>query len=864
MKQPKLRALTLAFAISCALSLPIHAADEAQAQTSGATTTPKTQTDAAADSTQSLDSVVVTGTATVGGVKKIDAAYNIVSANAAEIKQANPKSTADLLRISPGIWPESSGGQMGANVEVAGFPSGSGTPFFTTQIMGSPLYGMPVLSFMDTTSMFRLDDTTQRVEIVQGGPGVVYGGGQIGATANFILKQGTAEPSGSAAITYGNEGLWRFDGFYGFKLAEGWYGSVGGFWRTSDGVRKTQFPADRGGQLTATLTHDLDNGSFTLYARRLVDRNQFITPIPLLQSGADDFSAYPGFDPLTSTYYGNNLRYFHLAGYPGGGTTVDLGTGSRSAVMSFFGGNFDYDIGGFALSDKFLYNDGELVNRSLFSGTNPKPLSYYLYGCNIAQPTGYCSSANKPNDADTLSLAAGTPVSATYTSGGDVALDQSIIHQGLWYMRKRLKNINNELRLSRELFEGNTLTAGLYLAHYTDADKWTQGNQLLMTNTPNARPFTVSYVLNGVTKYLSDYQGFLDYGTNNLTEGGAANNKALFLSDTWRLDRWLFDASARVENEAAHFLVCQLAKVNLDGDVNTLYDNAMTVCNGKFARTDYDKTHPAFTVGANYRLADNMTVWARATKGPHFGDFDNAMRGFTTGNTPPLQKMQRFEVGYKYQSDLLYADLSAYHIQFSGLTYTLTDGTGVPSKDANGNQLPPAIYGSDSKGLNANLTLTPIENLKLALVGNYMDGHYSHYDACIKYTDINGAAQCAPIDGVQLQRQPKSRFAFTPSYRIPFDWGELSAFVTWTHVGNHTQDLSGLQQLGTYSTVDFGVLASVGKQWQFSLQGTNMTNALGLTESNSRIFGVASSSGGVLLARPIEGREVNVQAKYLF
>ena len=77
------------------------------------------QAGAAADA-QSLETVVVT--ATPVAVKKRDASYSIVVADAEEIKESNPKSTADLMRISPGIWPESTGGQTGANIEVAGFP----------------------------------------------------------------------------------------------------------------------------------------------------------------------------------------------------------------------------------------------------------------------------------------------------------------------------------------------------------------------------------------------------------------------------------------------------------------------------------------------------------------------------------------------------------------------------------------------------------------------------------------------------------------------------------------------------------------------------------------------------------------------
>jgi outer membrane receptor protein involved in Fe transport len=174
------------------------------------------------------------------------------------------------------------------------------------------------------------------------------------------------------------------------------------------------------------------------------------------------------------------------------------------------------------------------------------------------------------------------------------------------------------------------------------------------------------------------------------------------------------------------------------------------------------------------------------------------------------------------------------------------------------------VYGSDSKGINFTGYVSPIEHLKLQLVANYLDGHYSHNNSCLPYVNQVTGNGCAFINGKQLQRQPKLHYAFTPSYTLPFAWGDVTAFVTYTHVGPHTQDQTALQQLGSYNTVDFGVVANVDKNWQLRLQGTNMTNELGLTESNSRIFGAANGTDGVILARPLEGREVNVQVKYLF
>jgi hypothetical protein len=788
-----------------------------------------------------LETIVVTGSATAGGVKKLEASYNIVTASEEEIRRANPKSTADLLKISPGMWPESTGGQTGANIEIAGFPGGGDAPYFTTLLMGSPLYGMPTLSFFETTSIFRLDDTVRSAEILQGGPSVVFAGGQMGATSNFLLKTGTDTPTGSLGLTYGDENLWRLDAFAGFPLGADWFGSVGGFWRTSDGVRDPQFAADEGGQLTGTLRREFDGGQLTLYARYLDDKNQFITPIPVIQRGTDSFSAYPGFDPLTATYNSNAIRRVRLDGYPGGGTEADLADG-RGAKMYFVGANYDHEFdNGWSISNKFLTNAGDVDTNALFSGSNPAALNDELYTI----PTNLGGFALPPGSA-----------TATFVGGGAVAADQSVIHQGWWFIHKELESTNNDFRLSKELFDGNTLTLGLYLAYYEMDDEWALGNQMFMTNEPNARPITVSFVnAMGETALLTDEQGFLDNGGFNITERGHAFNRAIYLSDSWRIDQWLLDASVRFENQDATNRVCNLSNVDLDANPLTLYNNSVPVCNGSFAVTDYDEDFTSWTVGANYSFTDSMSAYVRVNRGGHFLDFDNGIRGSTTGNTPPMQVIKNYEAGFKFQNDFFYADVSAYFRDFTGLQYQPTDGAGTPVGDR-------LLYGSESRGVNFIGALTPGENFRFQMVANWLDGEYTDYDACFPYTNVVTGNGCAPIEGEQLQRQPKLRYMLTPSYRFPLAWGELEAFVTYTHVGDHTQDQSGLQQLGSYFTWDFGITADVGDHWQLALRGTNVSDELGLTESNSRIFGAAADTGGVLLARPIEGSEINFQAKY--
>jgi hypothetical protein len=635
----------------------------------------------------------------------------------------------------------------------------------------------------------------------------------------------------------------RVDGFYGFPVGGDWVGSVGGFWRTSDGVRDPEFPADEGGQLTATLKRESDAGQLTLYARYLDDKNQFITPIPVIQRGRDNFSAYPGFDPLTGTYYSEAIRRVRLDGYPGGGTNADLANG-RGAEMFFLGANYDHDFeNGWSISDKLLYNAGDVDTNALFSGSNPATLNDALYV--------------NPTNLGGLALPAGS-ATATFVGGGAVPADQSVIHQGWWFIHKELANLNNDFRLSKELFEGNTLTVGLYLAYYEMDDEWALGNQMFMTNEPNARPFTVSYVNGlGQTVQRTDEQGFLDNGDFNITQRGHAFNQAIYLSDSWRIDKWLLDASVRFENQDATNRVCNLSRVDLDGNTLTEYNNSVPVCNGTFAVTEYDEDFTSWTLGANYSFTDSMSAYVRVNSGGHFLDFDNGIRGSTTGNTPPEQEIRNYEAGFKFQNDLLYADISAYFRDFTGLLYQPTDDAGAPV----GARIP---YGSESQGINFIGALTPGENFTLQMVANYLDGEYTDYDACLPFNNIVTGDGCAPIEGKQLQRQPKLRYMLTPSYRVPLGDGDLEVYVTYTHVGDHTQDPSALQQLGSYDTLDAGVTLNHGDHWQFAIRGTNLSDELGLTESNSRIFGVAVDTGGVLLARPLEGREITFQARYLF
>ena len=805
--------------------------------------------EAAPDTASSLNEIVVTASAQA--VKKLDASYNIVSANLEEIQNANPASAAEIFKLSPGIWPEASGGQTGVNIDVAGFPNGGGdSPYFSTMIEGSPLYGSPALSFLDSSSLVRFDDTIERVEIVQGGPGAIFGPGQAGATANFILRTGSDKSEGSLGLTYGSEGSERVDAFYSGKVIDGWYGSIGGFYRLSDGVRNPQYPSDIGGQMTATLKHDLENGSVMFWYRNLSDKNQWVADFPYSVSNGK-VSAYPGFDQRNNTYNSKQLQNFQIPS-PGGGFENDDISNGRGSALQYFGSNLHLKFGsGWSISNSFLFDGGYMNTQALVNNQNPVLLSDFIKGLSLP--------AELSTDA----------VQAHYANGLAVAPNQSVITEQVWLVRKKLTNVTDEFRVAKELFDGNTMTLGVYAAHYTDNDSWSLGSNVLLNNVPNASPIILQGTAGGNIYNVTSPQGIVNAnGGYQILEQGNATNIAAYLSDSWKLNSWLFDASIRVEHIDLAQQTTNLQPKQL-GSKFDLWDNAVELPNGTYSHGHEHNTMPTFSVGANYEFSDHMSAYVRVNDGVFFDNFDGVRCQSYNGNSncpsnPPLNTVRNYEGGFKIQNRFTYIDLAIYDKEFKGLVYQPVDINQVPLG-------PITTYGSTSKGARLVGSVNPgagsdvqaIKDFKITVNANYENAHYKDYEGCAIYNDINGTRVCGVVNGNQLSRLPKMQIRVSPSDMQVMSWGTLTEFVAYEHIGQHYQDFTNLNPLGSYYDLGAGLIANIGDNWQIRLLGSNITNQFGLTEGNARVGGNAVQNN-VGFGRSIVGREGSIEVKYKF
>jgi outer membrane receptor for ferrienterochelin and colicin len=113
-----------------------------------------------------LETVIVTGVPTAGGRRKLETSYSEVTLSQETIKESNATDFGDLLKLSPGTYVESSGGPTGNNVEVAGFPGSGQLAFGSFELNGVPVYPTSVQTNLDLTSLFQVDDSMDRVEIV--------------------------------------------------------------------------------------------------------------------------------------------------------------------------------------------------------------------------------------------------------------------------------------------------------------------------------------------------------------------------------------------------------------------------------------------------------------------------------------------------------------------------------------------------------------------------------------------------------------------------------------------------------------------------------------------------------------------------
>src|SRR5947207_1272455 len=174
-----------------------------------------------------LEAVVVTATGVPRTKLETSNATTVLSA--ADLVQAAPRSTTEMLRYVPGFTRvESSGGEVNENIGMRGI---LGVEYVMFLEDGLPVFPTMHTFFMNADNLFRMDQNVERVEVVRGAGSALFGSNTPGAIVNLINYTGGPEVRGNLMASGGTGALARTDVNVNGPIGPDWRFNVGGFYR---------------------------------------------------------------------------------------------------------------------------------------------------------------------------------------------------------------------------------------------------------------------------------------------------------------------------------------------------------------------------------------------------------------------------------------------------------------------------------------------------------------------------------------------------------------------------------------------------------------------------------------------------------
>jgi len=724
------------------------------------------------DAEEVIEEIVIAGTAGGKGISRQDASFAVTTINSDDLNKIAAVSTADLYKNIPGVWAESSGGVSGANIDVRGLPGGGDAPFVTTTLNGSPLFGFDTLSFFETSTIFRADETIASVEGLRGGPNSVFGKGEPGLTVNFRLKEGGEETEGRLKYTTGlGFGEQRVDAFLSGKIDDGLYYAVGGYVRGGSGVRDTQFNSEEGYQFSAQITKELERGKVNLYTRVTDDHGQWILPFN---------TENPNIDVGTFAQLGNATRFRTINFGPGGDSgpdgdipaaqqrTFDFADG-RGWDGSVSGLNFEYDLNdNFTLRNNLNYLSGDADTLGLV-------------------PSGGALTVNEvlASDAAAAGGITGLVVQDVGAAGPRSLAGSSFVQTyGHWVVLKQLEHFSNDLSVNYS-DDKHELTVGYYASIFSSDDQWSIGNPIVLENVANG-----GVVLGQTAGGLIDLDpSLVNGGFNfNVNQSGDATVNAFYAAETFQASEDLrFDIAARIENIDIAYAG------DFGGTLDGVLDQAVDISDTEFA----------YTAAVNYDFTEDFGAFVRWSDGHRFPQFDNIREGNLN-----VFDVKQGEVGLKLIGD-------NYNL-YATLYYTETDAF----NSVLGGEIASSAFSTESLG---------VEIEGAVEFGDFR----TSVIATIQDADITDSSNASEI-GNQILRQPTFQATIRPEYVFDFDSFSGSVFGGVQIVGDRFGDNGNTNELGSFVEVSAGFIVAHESGFFVQLSADNLFDSEGFTEADPR------------------------------
>ncbi|WP_228778759.1 TonB-dependent receptor [Flavobacterium sp. J49] len=772
------------------------------------------------DDSKALEEVVVTGV--VNPRAKIKSSVSITTLDVKQVEQSAPRSTAEIFRTIPGIRSESSGGEGNANISVRGVPiSSGGSKYLQIQEDGLPVLLYGDIAFATADIFTRFDRNIAKIEAIRGGSASTLSSNSPGGIINFISKTGKTE-GGSMVTSFGLDyNDFRTDIEYGARIGDGLYFHAGGFYRTGEGVRSPGFTANNGGQFKMNVTKEFENGSVTVYAKFLNDRAAAYMPMPIKVTGSNaspNWSSISGYDATSGTQQSPYL--LHNVGLDGNGNVRrgNVADGMHP-VSKTIGASVNFELA-----------DGwKVTNNGRFSSNSGQFITPF--------PAEVASAATIAN-----SFGAGSTL--TYANDGTAFNTPNGLVSRIHMFDVELNNFNNfmnDLRITKK-FDKVGVTAGYFKSIQNISMSWLWNSYLQEVSDNNPRLINVTDAggnllsTNGLYAYGVPAWGNCctrNYDTQYNVSAPYANvsfeaTDKLSLEGGIRFDMGQVNGSFAGSSQTVY-------DINNDNVISAPETSVSAINTANTTAVDYDYDYVSYSLGANYLIDANQSVFARYSKGASAKADRILFSGlnYLDGDKiNSLDYLAQAELGYKRKFDKGYV-----YATFFSSTTTEEGGFEATSN---------SIIENDYRSMGLELESSYNVNNDLNLRGGF--------------TYTKAEVTSGANDGNEPRRQPKMMYNFIPTYKF----GKSNNTFGLSFIGQtkaYAQDSNELVMNG-FVIVNGFVEVGITKGLSLNIAGNNLFNTLAITEAEEG--SITANTTNIVRARPLPGRSLSMALSYKF
>ncbi|MFA7601413.1 MAG: TonB-dependent receptor [Novosphingobium sp.] len=773
---------------------------------------------------------------------RLDSATSTSILSGGEIEKLGARSLAEIFRYIPGMRAESTGGDGFANISVRGLPIAlGGSKFLQIQENGLPTLEFGDIAYGTAEQFLRADLNLQGIQVIRGGSASTFASNSPGGIVNLIDKTGVTE-GGSVQLSSGLDfDMKRIDFDYGAHINDTLRFHVGGFYRDGEGPRNTGVDGFKGGQIKFNITKDFDGGFIRFYGKLLDDRTTPTSYLPVRVTGTNadpHYESLPNFDikrdSMMSRYYDSFLA-LDSNNVPG---RDKLSDGVHSKVKSF-GVQSKFELDGWTINEAFRYSD--------ISGNVVQP--YYLPHTIPGLPTSInaASAIMSMFSATGISYASGPNAGQAITNPAALNGNGLLAIMSLQDTRiNSLNNFTNDLRASKvwKLGEGElTFTAGFYKSSQEIDTAWryitmvTDVNGDGKANLINLSAGPVSLTENGIL----GYSGLLIGGTRNDRYDLSYKVNAPYGSVNYTFGRLALGGSLRYDFGSAKGTLAGTTlpgrppfstyDVNGDGIISLPEMRVGVIPYSQPAPVNYSYDYLSYSLSANYRMAQDFSLFARYSKGGRanadrilFANYVSSTSGELLVKDAAYDPVQQAEGGFKYRTQ----DLEVY------------------------------LTGFWAKTKEHNITLDrSYRAYGLELEAAYRRGIFSITGGAT-YTKAKITDDA--LDPTTIGNAPKHQadliFQVTP--QVETKHFTIGAAIQGT-TGSFATDSRGLRMPG-YTVVNGFVQYRPSERWSVMVNANNLFNALGLVEVNDSVI----PANNITTARVINPRTISASLRFDF